>query len=76
MVSMTQNEKKVRTWIILSFPRQVRDLIQRLEMQHKTPVFAKKYNAPKNRKMERPEVAHRMILKYHAVRGVDVAYVG
>lgn len=45
-------------------------------MQHKTPVFAKKYKAPKNRKIERPEVAHRMILKYHAVRGVDVDYVG
>lgn len=49
--------------------------VQCLEMQHKTPVFTRKYSAPKNRKIERPEVANRIILKYHAVRVVDVDYV-
>ena len=51
-----------------------RVLIQRLETQNKTPVLSRKYNAPKNRKIERPEVVSRMILKYHAVRVVDVDY--
>lgn len=43
-----------------------------LTKQHSTPVFARKYSAPANLKIDSPDVAQSRHLKYHAVRTVDV----
>ena len=43
-----------------------------LTKQHSNPVFARKYSAPANLKIDSPDVAQSRHLKYHAVRTVDV----
>lgn len=47
---------------------------QRLEKQHSKPVFARNQSAPKNRKIDNPDVPQRTTLKYHAMRTVEVVY--
>lgn len=41
------------------------------ERQFNNPVFPRKQRAPKNREIDNPDVAHRITLKYQAVRSVD-----